>query len=103
MRQAVEIVTANSLAGGRVVFQTAAGWTQNIGEAEVLESKEAVAAALGRANLDAALTRVVDVYAIEVRRDAAKLVPVRLRERIRAEGPTTGNSRHRYTARGEAA
>ncbi len=88
----MEIVTANSLADGRVVFQTSSGWSPDIEEAQVLESKEAVAAALGRANLDAALNRVVDVYAIEVTQTATGLLPIRLRERIRAEGPTTGHS-----------
>jgi hypothetical protein len=99
----MELVTANSLADGRVVFQTAGGWTRNIAEAEVLESKEAAAAALGRANLDATLNRVVDVYAIEVTRSADGLVPVRLRERIRATGPTTGNSKYKQAAGAQAA
>ncbi len=88
----MEIVTANSLGDGRVVFQTAAGWSHAIGEADVLETKEGIAAALDRANRDALGNRVVEPYAIAVKRAEAMIVPLRLRERIRAVGPTVGNS-----------
>jgi hypothetical protein len=90
----VEIITANRLGDGRVVFQTASGWSPDIADAAVLHTKEAVAAALDRANADAAGNLVVEPYAIAVRPGADGLVPTRLRERIRAEGPTTGSSRH---------
>ena len=90
---AIEIITGNSLAEGLVVFQTRAGWSLSIEEAELLETKEAVEAATARANADAAANRVVEPYAIEVTREPVGLVPVRLREKIRAAGPTTGNSK----------
>ena len=99
----MEIVTANSLAGGRVVFQTAFGWTLHVDEAEILDGKEAVEAALQRANKDAEQNRVVDVYAIAVKREGGNLVPLRLRERIRAEGPTTGHSKDYSRLRSRAA
>jgi hypothetical protein len=100
----MEIITANSLKDGRVVFQTASGWTLDVDRAEVLETKEAAAAALARAQADAARNIVVEPYAIAVTRNGAGLVPTRLRERIRAEGPTTGNSKRPAPAiRGEAA
>jgi hypothetical protein len=89
----VQVITANSLKDGRVVFQTAFGWSLHIDEAELLETKESVTAALTRAHADAAANRVVEPYAIEVSRSGEDLVPVRLRERIRADGPTTGNSK----------
>jgi hypothetical protein len=87
------VVTANSLADGLVVFQTADGWSHDIDRAEVLEDKDAVTAALERAGRDAGANVVVDPAAIEVRREGVHLVPVKLRERIRAAGPTTGHSR----------
>ena len=99
----MEVITANSLADGRVVFQTTSGWTLELGRAQVLDSKELVAAALLRANAEAAANRVVDPYAIEVKHGPAGLTPTRLRERIRAEGPTTGNSRPKGAARNQAA
>ena len=89
-----EIITANRLGDGRVVFQTASGWSTDIAHAALLESKEAAAAALDRANADAAANLIVDPYPIEVRQSAAGIVPARLRERIRADGPTTGSSKH---------
>jgi hypothetical protein len=90
----MNIITGNSLGEGLVVFQIAgSGWSLEIGQAEVLETKEALAAALERANADAAANRVVEPYAIDVTRNGAALVPVRLREKIRADGPTTGNSK----------
>jgi sulfite reductase (NADPH) hemoprotein beta-component len=99
----MEIITANSLGDGRVVFQTHTGWSQNIEQAEVLDSADATALALARAKIAAAANRVVEPYAIEVKRGPGGLVPVRLRERIRAEGPTTGNSKPAETLRPEAA
>ena len=83
----MNVITANSLKDGLVVFQTAGGWTLDIDKAEVLETKEAVEAALQRGAKDVAANRVVEPYAIEVRREGARLVPARLRERIRAERP----------------
>lgn len=99
----MDIITANSLRDGRVVFQTAFGWSLHVDEAELLEGKEQVAAALARANADAADNRVVDPYAIAVSRSGDEIVPVRLREKIRADGPTTGNSRLPQAASSEAA
>jgi hypothetical protein len=100
----MEIITANSLKDGLVVFQAAGGWSYDIREAEVLDGKETVAAALQRAQADAARNIVVDPYAVAVTLTAAGIVPTRLRERIRAEGPTTGNSKsHTTTHRDEAA
>jgi len=101
----MNVIIANDLANGLVVFQTRDGWTLDIDHAEISESKEAAAEALERALKDAAANVVVDPSAIEVRREGAHLVPVKLRERIRAQGPTTGNSKKAHAAAtcGEAA
>jgi hypothetical protein len=88
----LQVITANSLPDGRVVFQTSTGWSREIDIADVLGTKEAVATALERAGRDALANRIVDPYAIDVTRDAGHLTPVRLRERIRLTGPTVGNS-----------
>ena len=98
----MQVITANSLADGRAVFRTATGWSLRIDDAEVLETKEAVAAALSRALGEAAANLVVEPYAIAVTADAGRLVPSRLREKIRVTGPTAGNSTER-SAPGEAA
>ena len=89
----MNVIIANDLANGLVVFLTRDGWMLDIDKAEILEDAESSAAALARAMKDAAANVVVEPTAIEVRREGANLVPVKLRERIRAEGPTTGNSK----------
>ena len=99
----MQVITANSLGDGRVVFQTVAGWDHDIKAADVLFTKEAVAAALARANADAVANMVVEPYAIEVTRQAADVTPARLRERIRADGPTTGSSKPKFRSSREAA
>ena len=99
MATPANIITGNSLGEGLVVFQLAGGgWSLAIEYAEVLETPEALAAALARANADAAANRVVEPYAVEVTRVGARLVPVRLREQIRADGPTTGHSKDKDRA-----
>lgn len=89
----MQVITANTLGDGRVVFQTVAGWNHDVAAAEILITKEAIAAALLRANGDAAANHVVEPYAIDVARGPRGLAPTKLREKIRAEGPTTGSSR----------
>ena len=104
MATPMNIVTGNSLGEGLVVFQIAGGgWSLDIGHADVLETPDALAVALARANSDAAANRVVEPYAIEVTRSSARLVPVRLREQIRADGPTTGHSKDKDSAVSEEA
>src|SRR3712207_3920350 len=100
----MQIITANSLGDGRVVFQTPTGWSQDISFADVLDTAEALETALARANLAAAQNRVVEPYAIDVKRGPGGLMPAKLRERIRVEGPTTGHSKDEAApARTEAA
>jgi hypothetical protein len=89
---APQIITANRLGDGRVVFLTRSGWSRRIEEAEVARSKEESEAALARAQADARANRVLEPYAVDVRLERGRPVPVRLRERIRLKGPTTGNS-----------
>jgi hypothetical protein len=104
MANALNIITGNSLGEGLVVFQIpGGGWSLDIGHAEVLETPEALAAATARANADAAANRVVEPYAVEVTRSGARLVPVRLREQIRADGPTVGHSKDKDSAVSEEA
>ncbi len=100
----MQIITANRLGDGRVIFQTPTGWSHDIAMADVLDTAEALETAMTRANLAAAQNRVVEPYAIDVKRGPAGLVPTKLRERIRAEGPTTGHSKDEAPpARTEAA
>jgi hypothetical protein len=87
-----KVITANRLGDGRVVFLSRDGWSRLIEEAEVAMGTEEAEAALARANADAAANRVIGPYAVDVRLERGRPVPLRLRERIRLTGPTTGNS-----------
>ena len=84
----LEIVTANRLADGRVVYLGEQGWSTHIGEAEVAGSAAAAAALLELAQRAVAEREVVDPYLIEVVEEEGILRPARRRERIRGAGPT---------------
>ena len=84
-----DIITANRLTDGVVVFQTAAGsWTEDFNRAVALSDPQATADALKRAKQDEANNVVVDAYAIVVEERNGHLAPKALREAIRATGPT---------------
>ncbi len=84
-----EVITANRLADGVVVFQTAeADWTDDFGRAQVWPDAAASKAALARAAEDADRNLVVDPYAVAVETRNGMVVPKALREAIRAAGPT---------------
>jgi hypothetical protein len=81
-----EIVTANRLIDGIVVFQDdAGGWSEDFARAAAHDD---AAAALARASQDVAASLIVDPYAIEVELRNGHYAPKALREAIRATGPT---------------
>jgi len=91
----MQIITANRLADGLVMFLAGNGrWSEAIAAAEVLADNAAADAALDAAFSDMRANRIVDPYAVEVVVAATGKVPVptRLRERIRTSGPTAGHS-----------
>ncbi len=62
-----DIITANRLREGVVVFQTADGsWTEDFNRAAVLPDPQPTVGALARAKQDEAANIVVDPYAIVV-------------------------------------
>ncbi|MEJ8473645.1 DUF2849 domain-containing protein [Roseibium algae] len=86
----MKVVTANRLLDGEVVWQGPNGsWVELLSLANVLEDKEDVAGALELAAKSIADREVVEAYAMDVTQDEGRIVPVRLREIIRAAGPTT--------------
>ena len=81
-----QIISANRLTDGIVVYLTEAGdWTERIDAALIVNDETAVSAA---ATAAAAVARqhVVDPYPVEI--DDAGGRPTRFREFIRAQGPT---------------
>jgi hypothetical protein len=84
-----EMITANRLADGLVVFLDAAGgWSEDFHRGFVVEDAAAKEKALSIAARAAADNLVVDPYSIELEMRAGHLAPKALRERIRATGPT---------------
>ncbi len=84
-----EMITANRLADGRVVFLESGGqWSEDFHRGAILSDAAAKAEAQARAQASAAANEVVDPYAIELELRAGHLAPKALRERIRASGPT---------------
>ena len=84
-----DVITANRLADGVVVFQTADdGWSEDFNRAAVRPDADATAVALASAKEDEAQNLVVDPYAVAVEIRNGHVVPKALREAIRAAGPT---------------
>lgn len=83
-----QVVTANRLIDGVVVFLGARGWVEHLERATVATSAEEVRAldALGRQGM--AVNEVVDAYLIEVVAEDGRVEPVVLRERLRTRGPS---------------
>lgn len=83
-----QVVTANRLADGVVVFLGLRGWVEDLERASIASTPEAVNAldALGRQGV--AVNEVVDAYLIEVAAEHGRLQPTVLRERLRTLGPS---------------
>jgi len=85
----MKILTANRLSDGEAVwFAKDGSWAESIDPAQVVGDKEGEARleASGKAALEN--NEVVDVNLIDVDVVEDSIVPLRLRERIRAAGPT---------------
>ena len=84
-----KVLTANRLADGIAVWLDAGGeWTTSLQDALVARHAEAVSALEDIGKKAYADNKVVDVNLVDVQETGGKLWPLRLRERIRAEGPT---------------
>ncbi len=85
-----KVITANDLRSGLVVFLDGeSGWTVDIAAARVVEDGPDLEAAVAQAGAQVDAQIVLEAYPIDVVVTGGVPVPVRLRERIRAErGPT---------------
>ncbi|MFB2551662.1 DUF2849 domain-containing protein [Ensifer soli] len=84
-----KVLTANRLSDGISVWLDASGaWAESLQDARVVKSAEDIAAleAMGKAAFLA--NTVVDANVIDVENRDGRLLPLRMRERVRAEGPT---------------
>lgn len=86
---AEKVLTANRLGDGIAVWLDASGqWVEDLQAALVARHAEAVEALEATGKRDFAGNLVVDVAVVDVEERDGKLWPLRLRERIRAAGPT---------------
>ena len=86
-----QVVTANRLTDGVVLYRTpAGGWSDRLADGEIVAGKEAGAARLAEAEAAVKDCRVVAPYLIDVvaDADAVGIRPQRFREAVRAAGPT---------------
>lgn len=84
-----QIVTANRLGDGLVIYLTQDGtWTDRVEDAEVARDEDDAAALLARAEAPDQATRVVGPYLMDVTDEAGIPRPASNREIIRALGPT---------------
>ena len=80
-------ITGSATEDGRPIYRTAAGsWSSAVSEARLLDDDAETAQQLEAARREQRL--VCDPYTIEVEREGETVVPLRLKERIRAAGPT---------------
>ncbi|UVC11863.1 DUF2849 domain-containing protein [Rhizobium sp. TH2] len=84
-----QVLTANRLNDGIAVWYDKAGnWNEWIGRSEVAHTKEDAERLEAIGKKAYANNEVLDVNLVEVEEIEGQIRPLRLRERIRAEGPT---------------
>lgn len=86
----MKVITANRLLNGDVVWLGKDdAWVERLTLARTFEGKEEAAEGLAIGQKAEADQKVVGVYDMDVTVEDGVIQPVRLRERIRAAGPTT--------------
>lgn len=85
----MKVLTANRLLDGEAVWLAADhSWAETLQAAHVAHDKADEERLAAHGKLSAARNEVVDVELIDVQIVDGAIVPLRLRERIRAAGPT---------------
>ncbi len=83
-----QVLTANCLRQGDVVYWKSGGWTLDFADGEILADPAAAEAALAAAKAFVTGNKVVAPYLFEVRTEDGKIRPVKEREIVRAAGPS---------------
>lgn len=83
------VITGNRLHDGAVIWRgPAGGWSRDIAHAAIHVTEGQLADSLATARAEEAGGRIIGVYDVEVEMPDGRVLPSRLRERIRANGPT---------------
>ena len=97
----VQVLTANRLGDGAVVFLNFDGdWATTLAGVVIARSPDETRGLAARGLFDAGRNLVVDPYLVEMREVAGALLPVRQRERVRLDGPSTVGDVPGYAAPG---
>jgi len=83
-----QMLTANRLRDGDVLYWRGGDWVLVLQEGEVFPDKETAEAALAAANAKLPENKFVAPYLFDVRIENGAIKPVKEREIIRAAGPT---------------
>lgn len=83
-----QMLTANRLKTGDVLYWKQGAWVLTLAEGEVFTSEDAANAALAAAQAQLPRNEVVAPYLFDVRTENGALRPVKEREIVRAAGPT---------------
>ena len=83
-----KVVTANTLATGKVVFLGADGWVETVGEAHLYDDDADAEVGLERAAADAAKALIVEPFVADAGPERDGRPKMTLRDSIRAYGPT---------------
>jgi len=85
----LQVIIANKLQDGFVVFLTEAGdWSNRIADAALASDESAGARLLEQAKAAESANQVIDPYLIDITIENDKRIPTEYREYIRAVGPT---------------
>jgi hypothetical protein len=83
------VITGNRLHDGAVVWREPDGtWSHDIANAAIYRTEGELGEGLDAARLEEADGRIIGVYEVELETRKSRVAPARLRERIRADGPT---------------
>ena len=85
---ALQILTANRLKTGEVLYWHQATWVTALDQAELFSDAGEAEAALASAQAFVTANQVISPYLFEVRQDKNSLRPVKEREIIRSLGPS---------------
>ena len=83
-----QVMTANRLLDGEVVFLGTRGWVEDIAAANVAATAEEAKALDALGSQGVAVNEVVDAYLIDVAVEEGRVRPLKLREYLRTVGPS---------------
>ena len=83
-----QVVSANRLTDGIVVFLGASGWGEKLADAQLFETPNDAKAGLARAEADQRANLIIEITPFDVDVTPSGLAPKHLRDKVRCAGPT---------------